>query len=138
MQQKLEGGCLCGAIRYRFEAAPHHVAHCHCSQCRRAAGAPVVTWATLRDKDVTILAGEAAWFRSSDHARRGFCARCGTPLFFLSTRYPGLIDVTAASLDRPEALTPTGHTHEPSRIPWLVMADRLPRHVEDSRSPIIG
>lgn len=133
----LEGGCLCGVIRYRISGPPRLVPHCHCSMCRRASGAPVVTWVTVRESAFTPLAGELRWYQSSDHGKRGFCADCGTQILFSSTHYAGWVDVTAASLDRPEAVKPTSHTYEPDRIPWLVMADTLPRHVEDSRSPTV-
>ncbi len=133
----LEGGCLCGAIRYRIEGAPRHVSHCHCEMCRRAGGAPMVTWATVGEAAFKITRGEPRWYRSSDHARRGFCGACGTPLLFVSTRYPGSLDVTAGSLDRPMAVTPTHHTFEPERIAWMRMADGLPRHRGDSASPLI-
>lgn len=136
-EEIFEGGCLCGAVRYRFTGAPHHVSHCHCTMCRRASGAPVVTWATVREDRLAFAAGELRWFQSSDHARRGFCARCGTPLFFSSTRFPGWIDVTAASLDQPERLTPTHHIYEPDRLAWLIMTDGLPRHREGSGSPLV-
>ncbi len=135
--EKLEGGCLCGAVRYRFENSPQYVGHCHCSMCRRAGGAAMVTWATLREADVAMLAGEPRWYRSSDHARRGFCPTCGTPLFFVSTRYPGVIDVTVGSLDRPERVQPDRHVYEPDRIPWVIMTDGLPRHREGSHSPLM-
>lgn len=132
-----EGGCLCGAVRYRMKAAPHHTSHCHCTMCRRAGGAPMVTWSTLREADFEVTRGEPSWYRSSDHGKRAFCARCGTPLLFMSTHYPGWVDVTVGSLDRPERLAPTHHVYEPSRIPWLVMSDGLPRHVGDSHSPLV-
>jgi hypothetical protein len=134
---KLEGGCQCGAIRYRLEAAPRYVCHCHCGMCRRAGGAPVVSWAALGEDEVSILSGGPRWYRSSDHARRGFCPNCGTPLFFHSTHYPGAIDVTVGSLDEPERLKPDFHVYEPDRIPWLHIDDGLPRHIEDSRSPLL-
>ena len=129
-----EGGCLCGAVRYRLARLPRHVVHCHCSQCRRAGGAPVVTWAMVREENFTIVKGEPAWFVSSDHGKRGFCARCGTQLFFVSTRYPGAVDVTAASFDHPEQLVPLRHVFAPERISWLELSDGLPRHVGDSKS----
>lgn len=44
----LEGGCLCGAVRYRVTGKPYHVTHCHCSMCRRASGAPLVTWFSVK------------------------------------------------------------------------------------------
>jgi hypothetical protein len=133
----LEGGCLCGAIRYRIAGAPHHVSHCHCTMCRRASGAAMVTWATVPADSFEITKGEPRWYQSSDHGKRGFCPGCGTPILFSSTHYAGWVDVTAGSLDRPEQVRPTNHTYEPSRIPWLTMSDGLPRHIEDSRSPLV-
>jgi len=118
-REPLAGGCQCGAVRYRVAQVPKHVVHCHCSQCRRSAGAPV-------------------WFASSDHGKRGFCAACGTQLLFVSTRYPAMVDVAAASLDHPERLVPQRHTFAPHRLPWFEMADDLPRHVGDSTSPRVG
>lgn len=135
--QTLDGGCLCGAVRYRIEGAPHHVAHCHCTMCRRASGAAMVTWATVRADSFKITKGEPRWYKSSDHGRRGFCPNCGGPLLFSSTRYAGWIDVAVGSLDEPEQVQPTNHTYEPSRIPWLAIDDGLPRHVEDSRSSVV-
>src|SRR5262249_8230713 len=46
--ESMSGGCLCGAVRYEIRGKPREVSHCHCATCRRAAGAPVVTWATYR------------------------------------------------------------------------------------------
>lgn len=135
-ESSLEGGCLCGNIRYRLTDPRTRTGHCHCSMCRRAGGAPVVTWITAEEKHFTLTKGEPAWYRSSDHARRAFCPTCGTPLLFVSTRYAGTVDVTAGSLDHPERLVPVNHVYEPDRIPWVIMTDGLPRHVEDSRSPL--
>jgi hypothetical protein len=134
----LEGGCLCGGIRYRAAHEPGRTGHCHCTMCRRAAGAPMVTWFTLKEQGLAVTKGTPSWYQSSDHGRRAFCPTCGTPLFFTSTRYAGYVDITAGSLDHPESLTPNRHLYEPDRIPWLVMSDGLPRHVGDSRSPRVA
>jgi len=134
---ELEGGCLCRAIRYRLSYRPGRTGHCHCSMCRRAAGAAMVTWTTLKEEGLVVTEGAPSWYQSSDHGRRAFCARCGTPLFFTSTRYPGYVDVTVGSLDEPARVAPDRHVYEPDRIPWLVMSDGLPRHVGDSRSSLV-
>jgi hypothetical protein len=42
-----EGGCLCGAVRYRIEALPTDIAYCHCRMCQKASGAPAMAWATV-------------------------------------------------------------------------------------------
>ena len=94
-----EGGCQCGAIRYRAEGEPILAALCHCSMCRRASAAPAVAWAMYPQAQVTFLKGEPAAYASSAEAQRGFCNRCGTPVCFTATFLPGLIDITIGSLD---------------------------------------
>ena len=73
-----EGGCLCGAVRYRIDGPVEAGAHCHCVMCRRAAGAPVVTWITAPVDRFNLTRGELKTYRSSEHGERRFCAACGT------------------------------------------------------------
>jgi len=94
----------------------------------------MVTWATFRVKDVVHERGAATWFRSSEGARRAFCAMCGTPLFFQADASPGEVDVTVGSLDHPESVTPSRHTHVASQLPWVSTADGLPRYRGDGGS----
>lgn len=138
MATELEGGCFCGAVRYRVTGSPRIVVHCHCTMCRRAQGAAMVTWLIVNQQDFALLKGEPAWYRSSDHGRRGFCGTCGTPLLFTTSERPAVVDITAGSLDRPEAVTPERHVHAVNRVAWLAMNDGLPRHSEGGRSPLLG
>lgn len=125
----LAGGCLCGAVRYQLEGAKiTDVAHCHCTMCQRAAGAPVVTWVTLPSAALAWTKGAPKIYRSSAEAERGFCASCGGALTFQFTARPEEIDVTAASLDDPDAVTPTSHIWTESKLRWLNLADGLPTH----------
>lgn len=128
-----EGGCLCGAVRYRFGLPPLWVAHCHCSMCRRAQGAGFVTWVGTSGAHFELLgsAGTLRTYRSSPAATRSFCGACGTPLFFESTRWPGELHITLASVDPAVAglLQAQGHVHWASRVPWIgEIHDGLPRH----------
>jgi len=127
----IEGGCFCGAIRYRVEGPTRCETNCHCSICRRTSGAPYVAWFTVATAGFRVTAGEAAEFRSSEHGRRTFCARCGTPLTFASSRLPDEIDVTICSLDDPEALAPRDHTRTSSRLRWVERSDSLPAFAEE-------
>ena len=52
--EAIEGGCLCGAVRYRAFWPAYGITHCHCQTCRRASGAPFVTWAGF-DTDTNIV-----------------------------------------------------------------------------------
>lgn len=127
-EQLIEGGCQCGSVRYRIAGSPLMTALCHCSMCRRANAAPAVAWAMFEDAQVSFPDQQPAIYESSPGARRGFCARCGTPVCFSADYIPGLIDITIGSLDSPEELAPALHYWESERLPWLQFADPLPRY----------
>ncbi|MFC7331937.1 GFA family protein [Rhodocista pekingensis] len=129
----LEGGCLCGAVRYRIAGAitPTGVAYCHCRTCRRSSGAPVMAWATFPTAAVWLTRGAPAAHASSPKALRQFCPACGTQLFFAYTEGEPELDVALGSLDDPTALVPAYHIWTSSRLPWFDTADSLPRHADD-------
>ena len=128
-----EGGCFCGAIRYRIEAEPIHVNYCHCRMCQRLSGAPVVSWATFNTRDLHLLKGAPEWFRSSDIATRGFCAECGTQLLWRADREADQTDLTAASLDDPNSVRPSDHIWTESQLDWISIDDHLPRYRRSRR-----
>jgi hypothetical protein len=123
-----DGGCQCGAVRYRAAGGAAMTALCHCTMCRRANAAPAVAWAMFEESQVTFTRQLPTVYESSPGARRGFCARCGTQISFTADYIPGLIDLTIGSLDDPTQLAPTLHYWESKRLPWLEFADRWPRH----------
>lgn len=123
----LEGGCLCGAVRYRLRGTLIDAGFCHCSLCRKASGAPLVAWLTLPLAGFEYLQGEAAVFRSSRSHQREFCARCGTPLAFRRQRDPKTVDVTICSLDDSSAIVPQYHIWCRSKLDWLHLDDALPQ-----------
>ena len=126
-EQSHDGGCLCGAVRYLCQGKPNWVAHCHCRSCRRACGSAMVTWAGFPAENYTIVQGSPRSHESSKGVRRRFCGDCGTPLTYESERFPGEVHVTVGSLDRPEDMPPRGHVFTEEQIPWLHIADQLPR-----------
>jgi hypothetical protein len=97
------GGCQCGAVRFRIEGALGHASICHCRMCQKAFGsfyAPLVSfdWAAH-----AWTRGAPAYFQSSNHVRRGFCAACGTPLTYESPSGPAL---AIGAFDDPGAIAP--------------------------------
>jgi hypothetical protein len=121
-----EGGCLCGAIRYRVEGQPANSMICHCRSCRRAAASPVVAWVTFEKRRFRLLKGEPAAFRSSPPVQRTFCPACGTPLTYEHQDRAESIDVTTCSLDEPGAFPPTHHSYLSDDIAWVHFGDGLP------------
>lgn len=123
---KHEGGCHCGAVRYTVQGEPKHVALCHCSDCRKSAGAPVVAWAAFAEDDFAVTQGEATTFNSSGASFRSFCPRCGSGLWFRSEEtLPGIVDVQLATLDDPDAFKPQAQIQVAERIGWMKSAHEL-------------
>jgi hypothetical protein len=96
------GGCQCGAVRFRV-AKLGQASICHCRMCQKAFGnyfAPLV----MVD-EVEWTRGAPTYFRSSNLARRGFCAKCGTPLCYLEDS--GAIELAGGAFDNPDVAPPT-------------------------------
>jgi hypothetical protein len=122
-----DGGCLCGKVRFRVIAPPLDGGYCHCRMCQRNSGAPVVAWVIFPTASFSWTSGEPGVYASSDHAKRNFCARCGSYLVFTSTKFPTEVSVNTASFDDPNAFPPRKHIFVESRISWFQAADNLPR-----------
>jgi hypothetical protein len=128
------GRCLCGAIGYELRGTPRDTAHCHCPSCRRASGAPVVTWTTYPRDAFRVTRGQPAAVHSSPPVTRTFCASCGTPLTYWTSDEPAWIDVTVCSLDDPDAMPPQYHIWTQHRVAWFDTADTLERRPRGSTS----
>ena len=121
------GGCHCGATRYEVSGTPKHVALCHCSDCRRSAGAPMVAWAAFAEGELSIIKGEPKTFNSSGAALRSFCGTCGSGLFYRNEQFlPGIVDIQSATFDDPGALPAGAHIQVAERIGWMETAHMLP------------
>jgi hypothetical protein len=117
-------------VRFRIGLPALWIAHCHCSMCRRAQGAGFVTWVGMAEPRFMLETGAEVLqrFQSSPAAARSFCGRCGTPLFFQSSRWPGEIHVTLASLDDSSGLEPQAHAYWSSHAEWADWSGReLPK-----------
>jgi len=123
--EAITGGCQCGAVRYRVTGGLGRANFCHCRMCQRATGnafAPLVSAAGV------VFDGRPARFASSDVAERGFCAVCGTPLFYAAPGAETDVELMIGSLDAPDLIEPALHYGVESRLPWLHLADGLPEY----------
>jgi hypothetical protein len=122
------GGCHCGAVRYSVTGEPQHVVLCHCSDCRKSAGAPMVAWAAFSEGELTLTQGAIKSFNSSGTALRSFCGACGTGLFYRNEAYlPGIVDIQSATLDDPASLPAGAHIQVAEQIKWMATAHELPQ-----------
>lgn len=123
----ITGGCHCGAIRYQAEGEALTHSLCHCTDCRRHAGAPMVGWTMYRLGAVKVTEGTAKIYESSKHGRRHFCGDCGTGLFYTNAEIlPGIIDIQSATYDDPEAVPARSLVQVAERASWMERAHELP------------
>lgn len=108
------GGCLCGAVRYELRGDATSVTYCHCSMCRRWHG-HVGAYAAV-DRADFVLAEQRGlkWHSSSPDVRRGFCAECGSSLFFDHADLPKMA-FCPGTLDGPTNLPSKAHIFVASR-----------------------
>jgi len=124
----LRGRCLCGAVAYELTAHPTGTSYCHCEDCRRASGAPVVAWTFFPAGSLTF-SGRAPKVLRWANRERTFCPDCGTPLSFFDPSLPHQFEVTTCSLEDPGSMPPGDHTWTCDRLTWFETADSLPRHL---------
>ncbi len=127
-----EGGCLCGAVRYRAASSPLRSVICHCSMCRKHSGAPVLAFVHFPIQSFVWIKGQPTRYRSSEFAERGFCARCGSTMTMHEEVLEDRVQVTVGSLDTPERVRPDDHVWTQEQLPWFQVLDKLPRFPQSS------
>jgi hypothetical protein len=116
-----KGHCQCKAIEYEFEGEPKWVMHCHCESCRRAVSSPLATYVGVRLEQ----------FRSPG-VKRYFCTVCGSPMAFISEKWPGEVHLFHGTLADPAQWPPTGHANIVEQVPWFDVSDHLPRYAQNA------
>jgi hypothetical protein len=128
MAMSREGGCLCGAVRFKAEGDPLNVRICHCRTCQKAMGSPFYARALFEPRALTIE-GETAFYPSSNAVQRVFCTTCGTRLFSRRTNGTA-IGVALATFDDRNAFAPTEHIWVSEKIAWVRIDDGLRQYQE--------
>ena len=120
------GGCLCGAVRYEIHGALRDVVNCHCEQCRRTHGHFSAYTKCTRSALKMTAADTLEWYASSATARRGFCATCGSSLFWEPSNGGG-ISIAAGTLDSPTGLHTIQQIFVDGAGDYYDLDDGLPR-----------
>jgi hypothetical protein len=126
------GRCLCGDIRFEYQGAPIKSQHCHCESCRRHTSSPISTFVIVEEGSFRYTRGTPVAYTSSPGVTRTHCGRCGSPITYESEGEPGLVSIYACTLDDPMRVKPTFHAFTAEQMPWLEIADSLPRYEHGS------
>ena len=127
------GGCLCGAVRYEVAGRLRPVVLCHCTQCRRSTGHFMAATAA-RQRDFHLRRDdELRWYASSDSARRAFCGRCGSTLFWQGNGRD-YISIAAGTLDGATGLPSACHIHVADKGDYYSIDDGLPQSADGNFS----
>jgi hypothetical protein len=121
---EVSGGCQCGAVRYHATEMLDNSHLCHCRMCQKAVGNIFAALVAAPRQALTWTRGEPASFMSSDHVKRGFCSRCGTPLYYDDVT-GDRVNLTIGSLDHPEKFPPLRQMGAEARVPWFAGIDDL-------------
>ena len=134
-----EGGCSCGAVRYRLTSEPLFVNCCHCLNCQRQTGSAFVINVLIEAARVELLAGVPGAVdvpRDDGSAQR--IHRCPTCQIALYSEYgrPEVLFVRAGTLDDPATVAPDAHIYTRTKVPWVALPDAVPAFEEyyDSKS----
>lgn len=124
------GSCLCGAVSFKVEGKLSPPDACHCVQCRRWSGHVLVSTDVPRNLLTIHGADRLSWFRSSGIVRRGFCATCGSSLFFdpLDHQKHDWIGIAMGAFDPPTGTRIALHIHVAEKGDYYDISDGLPQN----------
>lgn len=127
-----DGGCACGALRFRLLARPMFVHACHCARCQRETGGPFAHHAMIEFSRFGVLKGEPDFARvPSDSGAVHWVARCPACATALWNCWCSRQSVTryvrVGTLDQPQLFPPQAHIFVRSKQPWLVLAPGAPQ-----------
>jgi hypothetical protein len=129
MAVRLEGGCSCGAVRYRLASEPLFVHCCHCLNCQRQTGSAFVVNVLIEADRVELLAGEPRRVDVPRDAGKDQeiwrCPACEIAVYSKYSR-PDVSFVRAGTLDDPAAVAPDVHIFTRSKLPWVTLPGSVP------------
>lgn len=135
MSEIYEGGCLCGAVRYRVTGAPVAAYVCHCSYCQRSSGTAFQMPVFFKARQVEFRGAEMQTFDyvSPTHGRTiqtQFCPTCGTRVGSRISRAPGVQVIAAGTMDERHHIAVTCHLFTESKAPWVRLPLEMPCYAQ--------
>jgi hypothetical protein len=134
MGSSSEGGCQCGAVRYRIQGEPVSLVVCHCKECQRQSGSAFGMSLSVRTADFALTGDVRTYRRIADSGNGvtcAFCPTCGTRIYHEPERMNGVIvNVRAGTLDDTSSLKPVAHVWTRNKQGWFTIPDGVPEFEE--------
>lgn len=130
MADLIEGGCLCGGVRYEADGPLTYLSHCHCSRCRKWHGAATGPYTPVLRERFRFVTGEdlLRTYTVDGGGDRTFCSTCGSSLFYAEFGADSThVVIAAGTLDGDPGVRPMLHIHVASKAPWHEITDDLPQ-----------
>lgn len=126
----IQGGCLCGGVRYEYDGEIDQVSLCHCTQCQKAQGSAFAAVCPVDASRFRLLSGQDLLreYRASPDKARVFCSRCGSPIYSMRDPLPNVRRLRLGTVDTPFRCDHVFHIHTASRASWLDITDPYPQH----------
>ena len=127
MTKFIEGGCLCGAVRYHCDSEPLATGACHCKACQKRTSGPFGTVLLVPADKLVVDQGETKKYvrpaDSGNEIEMNFCGDCGTSLFAVNSGREHARIVFAGSLDDPSWVEIQSHAWTDHALPWVNLDD---------------
>ncbi|MCX8954200.1 GFA family protein [Ruegeria sp. NA] len=124
-----KGSCLCGSVAFTIDGDLSPPSVCHCGQCRRQSGHVWASTSTHKDNLSFSASDTLSWYCASDIARRGFCSKCGSFLFWQHNQ-EDTISISMGALDAPTGLSLSKHIFVADKGDYYDITDDLPQEAQ--------
>ena len=127
---KIEGGCLCGKVRYSADAEPAFVGVCHCKNCQKGLGAAFATVVALPKPAVNVQGSLKTFTDRGDTGKamyRRFCPECGSSVMDEAELMPDVLMILTGTLDDPSWVKPAMQIYCDSAQPWVELGGNMQR-----------
>ena len=133
----IEGGCRCGAVRYRVAAEQMPPVYCcHCLSCQTWSGSAFTEQAVVAEGQIEVTKGVAQVYvnitESGAESTQRLCGTCHTRLWNTNSARPGLAVIRAGTIDESAGLVPRAHIWVKRKQPWIIIAEAIPQWSENA------
>lgn len=127
---KIEGGCLCGKVRYSADAEPAFVGVCHCKNCQKGTGTAFAPVVALPKPAVSVQGNLKTYNDRGDSGKtlyRRFCPECGSSVIDEAEAMPNVVMILTGTLDDPSWIKPSLQIYCDSAQPWVELGGNMQR-----------